>query len=275
MPVAFEETARSPGRQDTAEQHGCEKPALENVVIVTATVHSAFYGHRISVSEPVPHKTMLLIERYLREAFRRQLNISTRNVTVLCEGSHYVVASNPLPCGDPEVEDPDFETAYQQIGWWKGPQPPRDVRRQSHEFWAKAGEGGVRWLVKRLRRERNIEVLHGAASLLASLEIPVIDPILDELETPSVGDNGLALLGALGKLRPNPDAIVQVRLANTLRKYLRHSLLELREAAAAATAILPAERAVGLLREALQREANPVVRETLQDAIADRQEEKD
>jgi hypothetical protein len=52
-------------------------------------------------------------------------------------------------------------------------------------------------------------------------------------------------------------------------------LLELREAAAVATAILPAERAVRMLQDALRAEANPVVCETLKDAIADRQEEQD
>ena len=47
------------------------------------------------------------------------------------------------------------------------------------------------------------------------------------------------------------------------------------DAAAVATAILPAERAVRLLEDALRTETNPVVRETLKDAIADRQEEQD
>jgi hypothetical protein len=46
----------------------------------------------------------------------------------------------------------------------------------------------------------------------------------------------------------------------------------LREAAVKATAILPAASARDCLREALSREHHPVVRETLEDALADRQD---
>ena len=176
---------------------------------------------------------------------------------------------------EPQAEGVDLEKAYQRIGWWKGPQSPRDLRRESHAFWAQLGKKRIRWLVSRLRRERNIEVLQGAAFLLASLGPAIVAPILDELDGTPVKDNGLALLGALGKLSPKVGRANQTRLRNTLYRYLRHPLLELREAAAAATAILPAQRAVHLLQEALRVETDQVVRETLKDAIADRQGEQD
>jgi hypothetical protein len=172
-------------------------------------------------------------------------------------------------------EDPRLEEAYQQIGWWKGPAPPQDVRRESRRFWHEAGEKGVRWLVARLRKERNIEVLHEAASLLGSLGPVIVAPILDELDGTPVGDNGLALLGALGRLGPTVGRANLTRLSNTLRWYLSHRLPELREAAGAATAILPVDRAVRLLQQALRWETGPVVRETLEEAITDRQGEQD
>lgn len=177
--------------------------------------------------------------------------------------------------GDRSAGEDEREKAYRQIGWWKGPQPPRELRRERQSFWAAAGEGGVRWLIKRLRQEHNIEVLHGAASLLASLGPVIVPPILDELAGPHVGDNGLALLGALEKLPRDVGQAHETRLVDALQSYLGHPSLELREAAAGATAILPAERAIRMLQDALRLETNPVVRETLEDAIADRQEEQD
>ena len=191
---------------------------------------------------------------------------------------YHLIGTNVTQSGqieDPPAKDAHLEKAYQQIGWWKGPQPPRELRRESQKFWTSVGESGIRWLVARLRQERNIEVLHGAASLLASLGPAIVPPILDELDGTRARDNGLALLGALGKLSPDVGRLYQTRLFNTLRGYLENPLLELREAAAAATAILPAEQAVRLLEDALRAETNPVVRETLQDAIADRQQEQD
>jgi hypothetical protein len=172
-------------------------------------------------------------------------------------------------------DDLHLEEAYQQIGWWKGPKPPSELRRENQKFWATAGEKGIHWLVARLRPERNIEVLHGAASLLASLGPVVVLPILDELDGTRPGDNGLALLGALGKLSPNVGRAHLTRLSNTLCRYLRHPLLELREAAATASAILPALVAVDMLKGALRAETRAVVRETLEDAIAERLEEQD
>lgn len=177
--------------------------------------------------------------------------------------------------GDPTAEELDLEHAYQQIGWWKGPQLPQELRRESQAFWAAAGEKTIRWLVARLRRERNIEVLHGAASLLASPGQIIVTPILDELDGRLARDNGLALLGALSKLPPAVGRFYQTRLSNTLHRYLRHPSPELREAAAVATSILSLDRAVRMLQDALRAEAVQVVRGTLEDAIADRQEEQE
>lgn len=175
---------------------------------------------------------------------------------------------------DPSSEDVALEAAYQRIGWWKGPQAAREIRVEGQTFWA--DETRIRWLVARLRKERNIEILHGAASLLASLGGAIVPPILDELDGQSVGDNGLALLGALGKLPPAIGRCYQTRLWNSLRRYLKDNRSpELREAAALATALLPVDRATRLLQDSIQAETNPVVRETLEDALADRQDEKE
>jgi hypothetical protein len=176
---------------------------------------------------------------------------------------------------DPPTKDTPFEDAFQRIGWWKGSHPIRELQREDKKFWENAGEKGIRWLVRRLRGERNIEVLHGAASLLASIGPAIVLPILDELDRTGAGDNGLALLGALGKLPADSARAHQTRLSNTLRRYLGHHLLDLREAAAAATAILPRDHAIRMLKDALRKEPNPVGRATLEDAIADRQEEQD
>jgi hypothetical protein len=175
----------------------------------------------------------------------------------------------------PPAKDEGLEAAYHQIGWWKGPEGSRERRRENQTFWAGVGEKGIRWLVARLRQERNIEVLNAAASLLASLGAVVVTPILDELSMRDLGDNGIALLGALGKISPTIGRSNFTRLFNTLRRYLNHPLLELREAAALATAILPADRAVQLLQDAFRAETNSVARETLREEIAERQQEQD
>jgi hypothetical protein len=174
----------------------------------------------------------------------------------------------------PPHEQPSapLEEAYGLIGWWKGPDPLHEARVKGQVFWKQGGEKRIRWLTRRLRSERNIETLQGAASLLADCGPLVIGPILDELSLASVGDNGLALLGALSYLKPADGLPYKHRLHTTIQRYLKHDLLELREAAVKATAILPAASARDCLREALSREHHPVVRETLEDALADRQD---
>jgi hypothetical protein len=192
---------------------------------------------------------------------------------VHCEGVFYTWRSGQVSKASAENEQ--FEEAYQNIGWWKGPRSPEQVRVENEKFWAETGPKGARWLVNRLRQEHNIEVLHAAASLLASLGTIVLGPILDALDGTAVGDDGLALLGALSKLGPSDGRTCQTRLLNTVGRYLRHPLPELREAAAAATAILPYKRAIRLLQDVLRTETSAVVREAIQGAIAERQEEQD
>ena len=61
------------------------------------------------------------------------------------------------------------------------------------EFWFCTGAQGVEWLVRRLRDETHVEVLHDAAALLADLGRASIGPIIEELDHDPAPDQTRAL----------------------------------------------------------------------------------
>lgn len=83
-------------------------------------------------------------------------------------------------------------------------------------WWGYRSEAGACWIVRRLRAERDIEVLNEAASLLADIGRAAIWPILDELERGGPADQTDTLLLALrllaedGILRESTEEVLPV-----------------------------------------------------------------
>src|SRR5258706_8479193 len=109
--------------------------------------------------------------------------------------------------------------------------------------------------------ERSLEVLTGAAEILSEYGVGVVKLISRELRGAPTSYQAYALLTAMGWIRtqiPFDDV-----LARIIRSFLNHSNSDVREAAAAATAILPAATARKLLTARITNEPNAMVRATL------------
>ena len=170
----------------------------------------------------------------------------------------------PSPAGPEPTEE--FEKQYQRIGRWKGPHGTREAQAKVREFWLSQGVSGMRWIARRLRQEGHLDALHGASSLLSDAGTDAIPPILEELERqPSMDQadtllNALALLGEDGVEAPRSlVALLEAALAG----FLDHREADLRESAAVAMRLLPADRSAYWLRRRRPLETDPDVSATL------------
>lgn len=159
-----------------------------------------------------------------------------------------------------------FEDEYQKIGRWTGPEAAPEAREKRWEFWRLSGVGGVRWLVRRLREERHIDVLHGAASLLAGLGEVVLEPVFEELARANSRDQSLCLLWSLVSLSEAvPTLRMDARASEAiLADRLQDDDPDLREAAAEAMRLVESEQAARWLELRLKDEADDDVRRTME-----------
>lgn len=163
----------------------------------------------------------------------------------------------------------EAESHYRTLGCWKGPASSSEMQESSREYWRRLAEPGVRWLVRRLRNERRVDALHGAASLLADLGVDCIKPILKELRREPTVDQALALLQALSWIAESSNPRLKTIEAEVvLAAFLQHEQPDLREAAARAMRLLTPERSSHWLVSRLRDEPSADVRATLEEELA-------
>ncbi len=179
------------------------------------------------------------------------------------EGS---VAAGPVPGPARRAPAEEFEEEYQKIGRWKGPDATRKARVTQHEFWRARGPEGVRWLVRRLRQERQLDALHGVASLLADLGESIIAPVFEELARNPSHDQALSLLWALVSLSEScPTLRIEAGTSESVvADRLQDDDPDIREAAAEALRLLGPERSIGWLERRLRDEIDDDVRRTIE-----------
>ncbi len=174
----------------------------------------------------------------------------------------------PSPGGP--VPPAGFEEEYQKIGWWTGPYATPEARESRREFWRSSGMDGIRWLVRRLRQERRIDVLDDAASLLAELGEFILIPAFEELARSRSRDQALCLLWALVSLSESaPTLRIEAGPSEPiLAARLHDDDPDIREAAAEAMRLLGPERSARWLEQQLRDETNDEVRQTIERELA-------
>jgi hypothetical protein len=177
---------------------------------------------------------------------------------------------------DPDLERPreaparefrpdEAERQFRGLGDWKHPEAGRAAR----EYWFGTGTQGIEWLVRRLRSETNVEVLHDSAALLTDLSRESIGPIIQELEHDPAPDQALALLRALGWLGDSHERLILEGAQGELilADLLQHDDPDIREAAACAMRLLRPERAAHWLRRRGRVEPDASVRAAIEDEL--------
>lgn len=143
-----------------------------------------------------------------------------------------------------------FEGRYQRIGWHRGQFATPDARREVQRFWIEQGVIGAAWLVARIADETHESILQGVANLLADIGQASIGPILYTLGGDPGRDRAVVLLKALGWIGKgrHADGVDRLTIEDILGRYLADSDPDIREATCIATAILPSDSAISLLR---------------------------
>jgi hypothetical protein len=163
------------------------------------------------------------------------------------------------------------EAHYRPLGRSKGDLAAGAVQDAAREFWQSAGERGARWLVRRLRRESQVEALHAAAARLSNLGPAAVAPIAEELGNDPTPDQAWALLQALGWMGESSSSprLEDALLGLILRKFLAHPHPDVREAAARAMRLLPPEQATHWLRQREREENDPDVVQTIEEELTE------
>ena len=164
-----------------------------------------------------------------------------------------------------EFRPDEAERQFRGLGDWKH----QDTGTAAREYWLSAGAQGIEWLVRRLRGETHVEMLHDAAALLADLGRASIRPIIEELDRDPAVDQALALLRALAWLgesheRPTLEG-AQGELI--LAGLLQHEDPDVREATACAMRLLRPERAAHWLTRRRRVEPDEDVRAAIEDEL--------
>jgi hypothetical protein len=164
----------------------------------------------------------------------------------------------------------DAERYYQALGRFKGPLAAKDVQGAAREFWCGSGVAGARWLVQRLRDEFQIEVMHAAATALASIGASSFGPIFEGLSGNPPVDQAQVLLWALVSLAESEPSVhaESAQPEIVLVEFLQHDEPDLRESAARAMRLLRRDRALRWLSHRLRDESNAEVRRTIEDELA-------
>jgi hypothetical protein len=166
-----------------------------------------------------------------------------------------------------------LEGAYQAIGSRRNGLTAVESAGREKAFWQRAGLNGVYWLLSRLRRETDTQVLRSSAVLLSELGERAINPVLLVLDSPWIEPQAHCLLTAVGWMNCTLNRSQVACLKKVVARGLRHPNVDLREAAVSASTLLPAQDAVTVLRDALQGEMDDLVLELLSEAIGERESE--
>jgi hypothetical protein len=241
--------ASLPGEPEmNSGRSGQETPARPVVILHIADLHMSRPG------------------RTAEEVRAELLETMGSDAIVIIPGNHDLPpeSSGGRPAGAFRPEE--AEQRFRGLGNWKNAAAPEAAR----EFWRTAGVEGIEWLVRRLRSERHVEVLHDAAALLADLGRGSIGPVLEELVSDPAPDQALALLRALGWLGESRDrpTLEGAQGELTLAEWLQHGDPDIREAAARAMRLLRPERATHWLSMRQCVEPDAGVREAIDDELA-------
>ena len=195
------------------------------------------------------------------------------------QGEWNVVTARSTVGPDATVLDEDeMERRYQSLGARQGWAADGRVRTEIERWFTNRGREGVRWLLGRLRDERNVETLDDAAELLASALVErgpwevVADALRDAPEERRTGPWAETLLRALGWSAPPADQVA--RAAELAETYAASPDPAIRERAAC-LAVRWLERSPGAPRAwpaclgHLQGDPDPYVRQALEDELTE------
>jgi hypothetical protein len=174
----------------------------------------------------------------------------------------------------PAAIEPEAWRHFRFIGQAHGPYATPSGRLEELSFWRILGEPAIHWIVQRLDELSDLRFTWSVSGLLSHLAPASIGPMLDHLESAPSYEASLALLSALEGLNNTRfTREQQSHLAQLLRRYLAHPDDAVRSQAAGTTAALDREQAVAMLREALDKEADPDVRRSVLDELGERGEQ--
>jgi hypothetical protein len=217
------------------------------------------------------HPTWPESDTYLSKSVSQRSAIEPSSAAAASEASE-AVAARLLEAEKSTDIATAFENVYRRINWYKGQYATPAARKHVRNFWVHSGRTGAEWLVKRLERETHLELLEGVADILAEIGTLGVPSILHALDKKPRRDRTEFLLKALGWIGSNRsfDADFHPRLEQLISSYLRDEDPDIREAACSATEILPAESAIRLLREQLERERDGDVADIIRESIEER-----
>jgi hypothetical protein len=186
-------------------------------------------------------------------------------------GVYVIVAAGNGPRERPRERPPhefrpdEAERNFRGLGLWKSPQ----FGDWAREYWLASGAQEVQWLVRRLRSERHVEVLHDAAAILADLGRLSIGPILEELGNAPAPDQTSALLRALGWLGESHErpVIEGAQGELILADLLHDENPDVREAAARAMRLLRPGRAAHWLTRRRLVEPDAAVLDSIEEEL--------
>lgn len=172
----------------------------------------------------------------------------------------------------PLARDQELENAYGKVGSWDSLRSSRAGREAEIVFWATKGQKGIDWLIERLRSETGNESLDSAARVLSKLGAQSLPSILRTLNFQPSPEQAYSLLYAIARMKAI-DERAQADIELLLRRYVSHPDPEVREAAIAATAVLPPSSALDVFRTALTYETDPDIIAEINEEISARNSE--
>jgi hypothetical protein len=275
---SLQDTAALPeeGKGESGESKEQEGPGRSIVFLHLTDLHlgpsSPLIGGGTSMA--IPHVAMMAA-LLLSSNRHSRTNLTTEEIRaalletvkspgfVVVPGNHDLERPRERPAR--AFRPDEAEQQFRGLGNWKHPETGRTAR----EYWFGAGAQEVEWLVRRLRSETHVEVLHDAAALLSDLGRASVGPIIEELDRNPAADQALALLRALGWLgdsheRPTLEG-AQGELI--LADLLQHDDPDIREAAACAMRLLRPERAAHWLARRRRVEPDAAVLAAIEDEL--------
>jgi hypothetical protein len=175
----------------------------------------------------------------------------------------------PMEAAPGPTSETKFDLAFKKFGSWKGPFTSKAGTDSEIDFWRRAGQQGIYWLIGRTRTEHDNETLDSVATVLSSLGLPARKAIIRNLEAQPTVDQAICLLKAIRQSHLEVGRGYE-RIVHIMRRYLTHPDPDVREAAISATNALLAEDARNVLRGALRNENDPFLRDLIDDELKGR-----
>ncbi len=267
MPVATEQAAFGP----KASEH---QSLLDKELIAKRIEALA------KVSENSPSMVSILLAKFgdsdVTEYMKKIAESwSTRTISIpfYTPSVPRVVDTLPLFLAAETTHGPTIETkfdlAFKKFGSWKGPFASKVGTDSEIDFWRRAGQRGIYWLIGRTRTEHDNETLDSVATVLSKLGLPAREAITRNLEAQPTVDQAICLLRAIGHVHLEVGRGYE-RIVQIMRRYLTHPDPDVREAAISATTALLAEDARNVLRGVLRNENDPFLRDLITDELKGR-----